>query len=71
MLKKLITFLLVISANSFNIGYKSNYPAFNAIVLNLDSKFSLFNEINDNMSTAMVKLLSNTYDNLIQSVILY
>tara|TARA_Y100000592_G_C5353722_1_gene260117 strand:+ start:73 stop:462 length:390 start_codon:yes stop_codon:yes gene_type:complete len=63
MLKKLITFLLVISANSFNIAphKKAIYPKrLMPVVLNLDPKFPLFNEINDNMSTAMVKLLSNT-----------
>lgn len=63
MLKKLITFLLVISANSFNIApYKKTiYPKrLMPVMLNLDPKFPLFNEISDNMSTAMVKLLSNT-----------
>ena len=63
MLKKLITFLLVISVNAFSIAphKKIIYPKrLTPIVINLDSKFPIFNEINDNMSTAMVKLLSNT-----------
>ena len=63
MLKKLITFLLVISVNAFSIAphKKIIYPKrLTPIVINLDTKFPIFNEINDNMSTAMVKLLSNT-----------
>ena len=63
MLKKLITFLLIISVNAFSIAphKKIIYPKrLTPIVINLDSKFPIFNEINDNMSTAMVKLLSNT-----------